>query len=216
MSKAVQKMNTPLGTLEWVFITGDGKEDLNGNARYTASVYMTKEELEPFQKAVDAFWEENKPKGARKAKSNGIYIELKEKNGTRITTKAITQPYDAEEWEPTGRYAIQAWSGVYFPNGDKKKVPTYNARGAEVSLGNKSIGNGSKGRLAVGVSIYSQGPGSVGVTIFLNGVQLTKFVEYAAGVGFDAIDGDFDEIETEFDGLSSDDNTSGEEPRVSL
>lgn len=37
------------------------------------------------------------------------------------------------------------------------------------------------------MAIYENGP-NIGVTLYLNGVQITKFVEYAEDAGFDAVE----------------------------
>lgn len=199
MSKRIVKtINTPKGELAWVFITGEGKEDLNGNPRYSASVYFPKDskEFAKYQADVMAFWEENKPKSAKKPKSIGIYLEVVELNpqegeAPRTTVVSITQPYDKDEYKETGRVAVQAWTGTKNRDGSAKRLKVANAKGAEVSLGSKIIGNGSEGRLATAMQVYENGP-NVGVSLYLNGVQLTKFVEMSSGVTFEA-DDDVDE-----------------------
>lgn len=178
--KPTLSLNTPVGDLNWVFITGEGKEDLNGNMRYSASVYFPDHEsVKAFEKELMTFWEENKPKGARKPKSIGIYQEVKVlgEETEKFSQKSITQPIDKEEFEPTGRYVIQAWTGTTLPDGKPKKVKTYNAKGAEVQLGDKVIGEGSRGRLATAAQVYENGA-NIGLTLYLNGIQLTKFVEF--------------------------------------
>lgn len=203
--KPTQSLNSPKGELRWIFITGDGKEDLNGNPRYSASIYFKKDdpEIKAFQKTAEAFWEANKPKGAKKAKSIGVYIELKEKDSDKVTISSITQPYDKDEYVETGYVCINAWTGIKNQDGSPKRVKTYNAKGSEVSLGSKTIGNGSIGRLGLMMGIYENGP-NAGVTLYLNGIQLTKFVEYSAGAnfaadedeedGFTGVEGDFDSV----------------------
>lgn len=216
--KPTQSINSPKGELRWIFITGEGKEDLNGNPRYSASIYFKKDDpaLKAFQKEVEAFWEANKPKTAKKAKSIGIYLELEEKDSGKITISSITQPYDKDDYSETGFVCINAWTGIANQDGSKKRVKTYNAKGSEVSLGSKTIGNGSIGRLGLVMGIYENGP-NVGVTLYLSGVQLTKFVEYSAGASFAADDDDedgFSGIEEDFDSISdtADDSADSEAP----
>ena len=40
MSEAIRKTKTPKGELRWVIITGEGKEDLQGNLKYSASILL--------------------------------------------------------------------------------------------------------------------------------------------------------------------------------
>lgn len=201
----IVQINSPKGELRWVFITGEGKEDLNGNSRYSASVYFDAKnaDLKTFQAKVEAFWEENKPKGAKKAKSLGIYRELKENATDKTTVVSITQPYDKDEYTETGMVCISGWTGTKNKDQSPKKVKTYNAKGSEVSLGSKLIGNGSIGRLGLAMGVYENGP-NAGVTLYLNGVQLTKFVEFSSGANFEEDEDDedgFSGIEEDFDSI---------------
>lgn len=189
MAKPSLKLNTPIGDLNWVFITGEGKEDLNSNPKYSASVYFESEDdIKAFEEQVMDFWKEHKPKSARKPKAIGIYKECEvvgEEN--KLTAKSITQPIDEEEFKPTGRVIITAKTGTTWPDGKQVVIKTYNAKGAEVALGDKIIGPGSRGRLAVSLDIYENGS-NVGVSTYLNGIQLTKFVELQTDAGFDAVE----------------------------
>lgn len=191
MAKPTLKLNTPVSDLNWVFITGDGKEDLNGNPKYSASVYFDAEDdVKAFEEQVMEFWKEHKPKSARKPKAIGIYreCEVVGEDG-KLTAKSITQPIDVDEFKPTGRIIITAKTGTTWPDGKPVVVKTYNAKGAEVALGDRVIGPGSRGRLGVTLGIYENGA-NVGVSIYLNSIQITKFVELQSDAGFDAVDED--------------------------
>jgi len=171
MSKAAQRLVTPVGDLMWVFITGKGKEDLNGNDRFVASVRFPEGDpaLKKLQQQIDDFWEANKPKGAKRPKSTGIRPEtVKDEN---------------DEQQPTGNILVNFWTGIAFPDGKPKVIKTMNAKGVEVSLGSKKIGNGSRGAISGVMDIYDNGPNK-GVTLYLNAIQLTKFVEYSDDAGF--------------------------------
>lgn len=192
------KTKTPIGDLNWVFINGNVKQDLNGNDRYSASVYLDEadEKVKSFIKEIEDFWKEHKPKTARKAKSIGVYYQVKdlvkseEEGADKFTQVSITQPFDESEFEKTGTLIINAWTGITWPDGKEKVIKIYNAKGAEVSLGDRKIGPGSRGRLGVTASIYENGA-NVGVSLYLNSIQLTKFVEFTGG------DDDFEAIEDE-------------------
>ena len=170
-----EKIVTPIGYLAWVFITGNGKKDLNGNDRFVASVKYKKgsKEFKAISEQIDTFWKENKPKGKTRAKSNGIKEEFN------------------KDGEATGFFLVNFWTGTVYPDGSDKVIKTYNSKGAEVALGARKIGNDSRGAISGAMDIYANGP-NVGVTLYLNAVQLTKFVEYDGGAGFSAVEDDED------------------------
>lgn len=196
---STQKFVPPIGTLNWVFITGKGKKDLQDNDRFVASLYFKKDSAEHKQvtKALDDFWEAEKPKGA-KLKSNGLHI-VKDKQGNE-----------------TDEVSLSFWTGTTYPDGTTKVIKTYNAKGAEVSLKQKKIGNGSRGTISGVMAIYDNGPAARGVTLYLNAIQLTKFVEFTDDAGFAASDD-----EDGFTGVAEEDNfeSVGDDvatPRVAL
>lgn len=184
-------INSPIGELEWVTIDGEGKEDLQGNKKFTVSVVMERADAEDFIAQADAFWNENKPAGAKKPKTTGYY-EHKVKN--------VEKSKEAGEivYDLTGKIVLQFKTNTAFPNGNAKVVKVFNSKGAEISLMGKRIGNGSRGRVGGAMGIYNVNKASQGVTLYLNSVQLTKFVEYT-GNSFD----DISETEGEdtFDGV---------------
>ena len=176
---------TPVGDLEWIFITGTGKKDLNDNDRFTADVVLDSDsdECKLLISQIEEYWEENKPKNAKSAKSLGF------------------KPRLDPEGNETGRTAFTFWTGTIYPDtGDPKIIKVFNAKGAEVSLGDKKIGNGSRGRINGAMKDYENGPNK-GVTLFLNGIQLTKFVPFTGGVSFDAIDSDDEDAFEGFDDM---------------
>ena len=62
-------LDSPVGDFEWVFIDGEGKPDLQGIPKYSIDLVLTPEQAEPFIAKVNAFWESDKPKGAKDPKS---------------------------------------------------------------------------------------------------------------------------------------------------
>lgn len=201
MSKA-QKLITPIGELKWVFIDGEGKEDLNGNPRYVASLCLeTSSDAEVKLKGViDGYWDENKPKG-RKCKSKGYYAETANKTD------------DNPEGEETGNTVFQFWTGTKFPDGKPKLVKVYNAKGNEASLGGKRIGNGSIGAISGAMGIYDNGPAATGVTLYLNAVQIKKLEEFSDDAGFGAVDdGDgWSGESSDFEGTAEDESIKASE-----
>lgn len=201
MSKEVENVTTPVGDLEWIFITGKGKKDQQGNDRFVASVVLDKDSVlcKEFINDIDSFWDTNKPKKVKEAKSRG-YRHLQD-----------------EENNDTGRISFNFWTGTTFQDGQAKEIKVFNAKGAEVALGTKKIGNGSRGRIKGAMGIYDTGPGACGVTLYLNGIQLTKFIEFTGGVSFDEVeDGDEDFEGFDEDGMNAINSDTSEEsvPRL--
>ena len=200
MSDTIRKTKTPKGELRWVQITGEGKEDLQGNLKYNASVLLDDriEAHAAYIADIDAYWEENRPKGITEAKSTGIYpLTEKDDAGNKVQVPHM--------W-----YA-QFKTGTTYTNGDTKKIKTFNAKAVEVDLGKQSIGNGSEGRIAGAMDIYTvKSPkgqvAQAGVTLYLDAIMLTKFIPYTGTSAFG--EGDADESE----GWTGADEDTGFEP----
>ena len=76
MSEAIRKTKTPKGELRWVIITGEGKEDLQGNLKYSASIVLDdrKPEHAAYLADIKQYWEESRPKNIAEAKSTGTAL----------------------------------------------------------------------------------------------------------------------------------------------
>lgn len=195
--------------LRYIFIDQPGRENQSGKLCLNASIFVDKDHpgLKKLKDAIQEYWDNNKPAGApKKPKSTGISL-VKEK----ILDEAGEEVLDEND-EPTFNYTGEAqinfWTGAMWPaKGDKPETPhdikIYNAKGNEVSLGSKKIGNGSFGAIVGAAGVYDAGKGAQGVTMYLNAIQLTKFVEYVQDAGFEAQEGDFDGVDTELDEVSS-------------
>ena len=176
-------IDSPVGTLEWVHIDGDGKPDLQGVPKYQADVVLTPEQAAPFKEMVEQFWNENKPKGAKDAKSLGIYPHtVKDEEASKSAGENV--------YKETGNTVVRFKTGTTYQSGDPKVIKIFNSKGNEVSLQGKKIGNGSRGRVNGVMAIYNINKATAGVTFYLNAIQLSKFVEFTGGANFDAIDED--------------------------
>lgn len=173
-----QKVKSPRGELKWVFIDGEGREDQSGNMKYSACVVMTPEEAQPMIDAIDEFWEENKPRAAKKPKSLGFANE-------KVNEKE------------TGNISFMFKTNVTYPDGKANVVDVYNAKAKKISLGGRKIGNGSEGYISGSMDVYTTDKTgkTAGVTLYLNAVQLTKFVEYEGNTGFEAEEDGFEGFE---------------------
>ena len=204
MALAKEKFTTPKGNLKWAFVSGKGKEQDNGDFKYSVVVKVAETDPKAVEamKAIDAFWEENRPKASKaNPKSKAYKFEENDETG-----------------EKTGFVLFSLSTKTSFPSGDKKVVKIFNAKPPvkEVSLGDKKIGEDSLGKGIGSLSIYEY-KGSFGTTLFLDAIQLFKFVEYVGGVSASELEGDEDAEDLEFDdGIPSGDgeDTDTETPRV--
>jgi hypothetical protein len=202
MSNYIQPIESPVGTLEWCFIDGDGKPDLQGKPKYQVDVVLTPEQAEPFKAMVDAFWEEHKPKGAKEAKSTGVYPHT-------VKDEEASAKAGENVYKETGKTVIRFKTGTEYVSGDKKIIKVFNSKGNEVSLHGKKIGNDSRGRAIGQIAIYDFNTAARGVTFYLNSIQLSKFVEFTGnanpssqiddedGDGFEGVEGELDAVENE-------------------
>jgi len=213
-SKTLTEYKTPKVSLVWVKITGDGEEDLQGRMKYLASAVLSEEQKDELEAELNAFWKENKPKGAKKMKSNGISKEMRKTDETDEDGDAIK--------EHTGNYLLQFKTNATWPDGNQNKIKVYNAKGKPVSLGDTKIGNGSVGKIAGSYDIYAvkdkQGNiTNAGITFYLNGIQVIKLEEYTAGeVEFDAEDDEegWTGEDDSFEGSTTEDEAPKAGPRL--
>lgn len=207
-----QKITTPKAALEWVTITGEGKENLSGKMQYVANAVVPADS--PVVASIKAFWEANKPKGFKKdAKSLGIYPH-------NVPTDEKDEDGKVIYKEDPDNVVLAFKTGTTYASGDPKIINIYNAKGRKVALPEGvSIGNGTIGCIAGAMGIYANKSkvGTVidaGVTFYLNDIQIIKLVEYTQDAGFDAHD-DEDEAwdgEPEFGGEEADDSAA--KPRI--
>lgn len=153
---------TPQGTLNWVNVFGKGAEQDNGSRRYTASIILENDsdELKAVQKEINDFWKANKPEGAKQPKSFGI---KKMRN---------------DEGEETGVSLVTFWTSAVYPDGNTKDIPLRDKDNNDLTLEKgKGIGNKSVGRVSGFMKIYKKGT-SVGITLYLKGVQVIELEEF--------------------------------------
>ena len=204
---ATIKMKTAVGELMWVSISGEGKEDLQGRPKYQATVVVSKADAKKLQDEVMKHWEDNRPKAVKAPKSTGWYPhKIKTDKIDPDTDKAI---YDED---PEGRVEFRLKTNTVWPDGKVVHVATLRPNGNPINLGDKEIGNGSKGALvgSYGIYLVKTPKGAItdaGITMYLTKVQLTKFVAYEGDNGpEEAIETDGD------DGLDSIDVDGAEAP----
>jgi hypothetical protein len=200
---ALQKIQSPKGSLEYVTITGEGKENLSGRLQYVANIVCDPKEpaVAAFIKSIDDFWADNRPKTVKEPKSTGVYQKFEKTDETDADGVAIKKD--------TGLVYFAFKTGTTFPDGSTKKVKTYNSKAKAVALGDIKIGNGTIGHVAGAMDVYltKSKAGQVidaGVTLYLDAIQILKLVEYTGGdAGFTADDSE--------EGWTGDEGWTGEE-----
>jgi len=155
MSK--QSFKTPKGDFMWAFVTGQGRKNLNGNDEFTIQVEVPEKEAKAAMDEITAFWNDNKPKGAKEPKSLGFKV---------VDGKAI--------------FTLK--TKTTYADGKEKEVRIFDASAKRVTMPDGvRIGNGSRGLASGIMAVYDAGVAARGVTLFLDAIQITKFVEYSEG-----------------------------------
>ena len=206
MSKfPIKKIKSPKSSLEWVTISGEGKENLSGKLQYVANAVV--EADDPLIAEIKQFWADNIPKGFKKdAKSLGIYPHKVDSGKKDEDGKAI--------FEEDGKLVLTFKTGTTYGDGKVKVIQLYNAKAKKVALPEgTSIGNGTIGKIAGAMGIYENKTPKgalvdAGVTLYLNDIQIFKLEEYTTDAGFEA------DEEDEDDGWEGDENSfEGEEAK---
>ena len=178
------RVTTPKGELRYVQVRGEGKLDFNGKFReYTASICLPKKEAKAFKKELMDFFIENKPSSFKSDEPSNKLGKPQDDGTVMFTfrTRVIIPKQDGED----------ETSHIYIKNGKREEVELPDGLG---------VGNGSIGRIAGVASVYEQGTGKnkeSGVSLWLKGIQLMKFVPYKPDDGFDS------DEESEFDDFSA-------------
>lgn len=166
---------TPVGDLYWVRISGDGYDASIINGQSTGESKMQKSACIRFEKdsveckkliaMIEAEWEEYKKtlKGTPKPKSLG-YKPVLDENGNE-----------------TNEIEFKFKTNSFFKDGKPNKVKVLKANGQEIDIGDRLIGNESRGCIHGTMAPYTFA-GSHGISLYLVGIQLTKFVEYAGSL----------------------------------
>ena len=181
----VQKIATPKGKLEWVTISGEGKENLSGKQKYLASIVLHKDAQ--IVKDIEEYWNENKPKGfkaGRKSdtnkkgfKSNGVYPH-------DVPTGEVDEDGDKIYERDEKNIVLRFSTDTTFPDGKAKTIGIYNAKNRKVALPEGTmIGNGTIGCISGAMGIY-ENQSDAGVTLYLNDIQIIKLEEYSQDAGF--------------------------------
>lgn len=175
---AKENVQSPIGTLMYVMVTGQGKENFEGTGYdYQACVDVPEKEADQFIDLIEDFADANAPKEGKRA-------------GTTYRTSEDDSTID----EGMVRFTFKTKTTFENARGEVKdtEVSILDATGNKVKLPDgKLIGNGSTGRAIGSMVLWERGRGKnaeYGVSLYLNKVQIKDFVAYE-GEKVDAIEG---------------------------
>lgn len=188
------KIVTPVGELHYVNISGQGKENYNEDGyEYVATVYLdkTKPEVVEFIAKI----EELKLSGPKdlKLQTSGYFDLFRDEEG-----KLFAHTEDKTGGEPTNFIGVRFKTKTTFADGNPKKVAVYNVKRKAVDLGERRVGNGTIGAISGAMQLYVNGK-KWGISMFLNSIQITKFIEYVGDAGFEEQEGDFEGFDSSGD-----------------
>lgn len=196
MASKLINVVTPVGELMHVNITGQGKENYNEDGyEYVANIRMPAAAAKPLMDAIEECLGEV-PKG-KTVKSRG-YRELlidKDEDGNEqlyFPTSKTKESGRDEKAKKSGIIQFAFKTVTAFPDGKPKKVGVYNSAKppTKLNMGDKLIGNGSKGAISGKMQHVERGK-EVMVSLYLNAIQLVDFVEYSGDAGFEGHDDGF-------------------------
>ncbi len=198
MSELV-KLVSPVGKLTYAHISGQGKLNYNEDGyEYTATVYLDKraQSTKDFIKILDDLADQLP--SDKTEQTRGYKDVFEDEDG-----KLFVHTKQKQGGKPTDLISVQFKTNTTFADGKAKKIAVYNAKGKKVELGDRRIGNGSLGALSGAAQQYTRGK-NCGISVYLNSIQITKFIEYTDDGGFEEQDGDFDgfDADSEFQNAS--------------
>lgn len=168
------KIKTPLGSLLYVFITGEGRDQAmpgeEPRMQYVCSLKLKKDSaqhkalLADIDKEWDAYKATAGLKPAQKPKTNGIKVIL-----------------DKDTGEETDEILVTFKTNTKWKDGKQQVVKVFDHKGADITqavhAADWSIGNESTGVIH-GTAVGNGIGGAHKVTLYLTAVQIAKLVKY--------------------------------------
>lgn len=190
------KIVTGRGELWFVNIAGQGKKNYNEDGfEYTATLRVPKDSdtAKDLKAKIDAYYAENNG-GNKKLDCRSLgYRPVMEKTGEDKDGDPI--------YKETNLLDFQFKTKTVFTDKEGKEqtkvIGVFNASAEKVSLKGKKVGNGSIGAISGTASYYSDGKKEDGVSLYLNNIQLFKFIEYTDNGGFTKAEGEFSGVAEE-------------------
>lgn len=181
------KVATPVGELWYSNITGQGKKNYNEDGFvYTSTLHLKGDNATLLKDKINEVLGPI-PKG-KLVKSVGYRELLEDADGIYTPSKKTVERDKSAK--PTGVFAFVFSTGVAYEDGRPKTIAVYNKDAQKVNMGDRLIGNASKGAISGNLKRY-ESKDEVGVSLFLNALQLTEYVPYEGNAGFDKQEGGF-------------------------
>lgn len=182
---------TPVGELQYVNISGQGKENYNEDGyEYVATIILDGAKSENLRKSIDEVIGEM-GKGESLKSTGYRQMEVDEEGNEYVPTSK------RKGGTPIDKFAFGfRTSTVYKQEGkpdQPKVINVYNKDAKKINLGDKKIGNGSMGAISGKMSrvVYKS---EVSCSLYINNIQLTNFIEYEGDAGFETQEGEFDGV----------------------
>lgn len=177
-------ITTPVGELRWVFIQEGGKDT------------SMEKDGSKMQKVATIVFDADSEKAATLRDSiTKAWNDAVKALNLKPTTKCGSDGSRFDE--ENNEISFQFKTGATLPNGKEVNIPVYNARGEKIDLGDKLIGNGSRGVIYGEAAYYKFGT-KHGITLYLKALQLTHLEEYT-GSTVNVVAVEDDELEASTD-----------------
>lgn len=184
-----EKLTTPAGEVKWAVLS---KPNTKWKEKGEYSILLCLPDDHPYWETLKGMVEV----GFEETKKT---LKPKDRAAAKMVLP-FTAEYDAETEEPTGRNEIRIKTAATFT--DKKtgqeislKPKLFDAKGKRI-MADITVGNGSVCAINFSPAIYHrQIDNAIGMTLYLNAVQVIKLVEYegdGSAFGFGAQEDGFD------------------------
>ena len=175
--------------LQWTFINGDGAtNDMGDEPRqeYKSTAILPKDKAQPYIDQLEEFWLAYNDGKKVKAKSLG-YKEQEDEDGNK-----------------TGMVTFTFKTNTTFKQKDGSEKPVvvkvFRGNGADITepfhAAEKKADNDSEGIVHGTMAIYDRNAAARGITLYLSGVQFTKYVPYTGGIEVEAVTEEDDGLDT--------------------
>jgi hypothetical protein len=192
--KKVKNMVSPIGTAKWAWVNKP-KTTFKKDGEYTLSLIVPVDEAQSLIEIINEMTD---------AHFNETYNGLKEKDRKQLKKHYPFSNEETDEGEETGNIEFKfRVNATYEKDGQKKTFAPaiVDKMGRELDREKHLVYGGSIVRVSFNPSAYYNSTNkTVGVTLYLNGVQVLKFAtrDRAASLGFTPVtDGEYADDEDE-------------------
>ena len=180
----------PKGRLDWVVISGEGRDNYNEDGKiYQASISWPTEEADKVEAQIKEYYESmgsDKDQQGGFGMNTGVLVEVEGEE--EDVEKFVSPDKVTSKHKLSGNKQMQFSTNTTFGEGDKAKpniIDVYNKDALKVKLPEGTmIGNGSIGSLQVTIR-WGDTAKKQFISRYLNAVLIFKLEEYSAGADFE-------------------------------